>query len=79
MTRSLLAAPKENPEEIRQLIRETLVWTYCLDAGKDQRPEKMCRSNADGLKAKAPWAWCDHCLRYWVWKVIQDGKEKKGG
>jgi hypothetical protein len=59
-------------EEMKQLIRETLVWTYCLDAGKEQRPERICRSNADLLKARAPWTWCDHCLRYWVFRCITD-------
>jgi hypothetical protein len=61
----------ESPEEIRQLIRETLVMSYCLDAGKEQEPHRMCRSGG-GLKAKEPWTWCDHCLRYWVKKIITE-------
>lgn len=91
MTKSLLITPavlismkarteepkKESPEEIRQLIRETLCENYCLNAGPDQDPAFMCRSNEDRMVAEAPWDWCEKCLRYWVKKIIQDGTQEQ--
>jgi hypothetical protein len=75
--RERIIAPKPaTDEEIKQLIRETLVWTYCLKAGKDQSHDRQCRY---GDEAKYPWQWCDHCLRYWVFRCITDKDQPSGG